>query len=365
MSELRPQVDVADAPTTTPTDAKKLSDAPHQRASVNDAGETISVCMIVRDASASWDSQLWRTLESVRPHVDELCILDTGSADNTLARLRGYASRSDTPVVVGEFEWRHDFAAARNASFALASSDWLMWLDSDDLVRGGEHLRDVLRLCGGVDYVSAYYALALPGDAFDCTLPMRLARRQANPRWFGVVHEILADPDEVHHAVVNPRLLKVFHLRNEGWMKSARRNLDILLRAEEAGVDDDGRGRAYWKLLLGEQHAMLGELHADVGEFERAVEPLREAVRLDSEGGQIRVRALQGLAGVYRALGSPGMAGVAAADAEDGFAAVRWGLASPEFYGYVDEEFFRDGAPTPVVTTLSWRERAERQGFAL
>ncbi len=71
----------------------------------------LSLCMIVRDEEAC----LERCLQSVREAVDEIVILDTGSGDATKAIAARYADR------VEDYAWRDDFAAARNASFALAT----------------------------------------------------------------------------------------------------------------------------------------------------------------------------------------------------------------------------------------------------
>lgn len=76
-----------------------------------------------------------RLLASVRPWVDEMLVLDTGSTDNTA----GVAAEAGARVA--HFGWVDDFAAARNAALALAGGDWHVVLDADEwLVSGGEAL---------------------------------------------------------------------------------------------------------------------------------------------------------------------------------------------------------------------------------
>ena len=83
-----------------------------------------SLCMIVKDEAAV----LERCLDSVKTLVDEMIIVDTGSADGTKEIIKSYAGR------LYEYDWQDDFSAARNYSFSLASSDYCLWLDADDVL---------------------------------------------------------------------------------------------------------------------------------------------------------------------------------------------------------------------------------------
>jgi glycosyltransferase involved in cell wall biosynthesis len=76
-----------------------------------------------------------RCLDSARPWVDEMLVLDTGSADATpqIAAHRG--------ARVANFKWVDDFAAARNAALALTDAPWCLVLDADEwIAQGGESL---------------------------------------------------------------------------------------------------------------------------------------------------------------------------------------------------------------------------------
>ena len=84
----------------------------------------LSLCMIVRDEEAD----LPTCLESVKGVVDEICIVDTGSNDRTVAIAEGYGAR------VEHFTWCDDFSAARNASLAMAQGDWILVLDADEIL---------------------------------------------------------------------------------------------------------------------------------------------------------------------------------------------------------------------------------------
>jgi glycosyltransferase involved in cell wall biosynthesis len=87
----------------------------------------LALVMIARDEARA----IARALESARPHVDRMIVLDTGSVDATaeIARAAG--------AEVFDFAWRDDFAAARNAALVHSDADWNLILDADEWIAGG------------------------------------------------------------------------------------------------------------------------------------------------------------------------------------------------------------------------------------
>lgn len=98
----------------------------------------MAVCIIVKD-ELEW---IGAAVNSVRPYVAEINVYDTGSTDGTLELFQGMAAEPRTPIRVGRGEWRRDFSWAREQSFAMASpgTDWILWIDADDVVLGAENL---------------------------------------------------------------------------------------------------------------------------------------------------------------------------------------------------------------------------------
>lgn len=66
---------------------------------------------------------------------DECVVVDTGSTDGTAELARRCGAR------VIDFEWRDDFAAARNASLRAATGDWAFVLDIDERIAPGDFAR--------------------------------------------------------------------------------------------------------------------------------------------------------------------------------------------------------------------------------
>ena len=125
--------------------------------------ERLSLCMIVRDE----EERLPRCLESVQGLVDEIVVVDTGSEDGTVEIAKKFGAR------IGYFAWCDDFAAARNESLRLASGDWILWLDADDLLPAEGHAR-IRRLIGQGRDKGYFFVLDDQGYEKVSCLQMRL-----------------------------------------------------------------------------------------------------------------------------------------------------------------------------------------------
>ncbi|MEB3337897.1 MAG: glycosyltransferase [Leptolyngbyaceae bacterium] len=84
----------------------------------------LSFCMIVKNEEIA----LPNCLNSVKHVVDEIVVLDTGSTDRTTAIAR------DLGATVYNFQWCHDFSAARNECLKYAHGDWVLVLDADEIL---------------------------------------------------------------------------------------------------------------------------------------------------------------------------------------------------------------------------------------
>jgi len=148
---------------------------------------TISLCMIVKNEQETLD----RCLQSVRDVVDEIIIVDTGSKDRTKEVARKWTQ------YIFDYEWTHDFAAARNFAFFKATMDYILWLDADDvlLLKDSQELLQLKQfLSPEVDAVSMQYHCDFDeyGNVTLNVRRTRLVRRSKNYQWQGVVHEDLS-----------------------------------------------------------------------------------------------------------------------------------------------------------------------------
>jgi glycosyltransferase involved in cell wall biosynthesis len=147
---------------------------------------SLAICMIVRNESAS----LSRCIASLGHIYDELCIVDTGSDDSTVE-----VARSLGAMVVVERSFSDelgclcDFAAARNASLDIASAEWILQIDADEVPDQQWHealLQHVARRRTGA------IAVELTTGAMTFAA-VRLFSRDPRHRYVGLVHEHLAE----------------------------------------------------------------------------------------------------------------------------------------------------------------------------
>lgn len=196
---------------------------------------TISLCMIVKNE----EKVLARCLDSVREIADEIIILDTGSTDDTMKIAGQYTDH------VYPFAWVDDFSAARNASFARATMDYILWLDADDVIEDADRARFLelkKTLPSHVDVAMLQYKVAFDRDG-NCTFHYfreRLVRRAGGYLWQEPVHEHL-----VIHGKVEQYEIAVTHRPGPRPMASTR-NLDIYRGQEEKGAPLSTRALYYY-----------------------------------------------------------------------------------------------------------------------
>ncbi|TGY44197.1 glycosyltransferase [Clostridium sartagoforme] len=85
---------------------------------------TLSLCMIVKNE----EKYIAKSIDSVKDIVNEIVIVDTGSTDSTLDILKNYN------VKLYNYKWENDFASARNFAINKIKSDWILFLDADEIL---------------------------------------------------------------------------------------------------------------------------------------------------------------------------------------------------------------------------------------
>lgn len=242
----------------------------------------ISLCMIVKNE----EDVLGRCLDSAKAIADEIIIVDTGSTDRTKQIASQYTN------LIYDFDWIDDFAAARNASFAKASGDYILWLDADDLILDKDrdaflHLKETLP--DDVSAVMMKYNVAFDaqGNPTFYYYRERLIRNGLGMRWEGAVHEAIAPIGRVIHSDI-----AITHKKMHSG--DPDRNLRIFEKQIASGAPLEPRHEFYYarELYYHEQ-------------YEKAIQIFRRF--LDGKQGWVEncIDACQQLANCYYKLNRP------------------------------------------------------------
>ncbi len=161
--------------------------------------------------------------------ADRVIVVDTGSTDGTAQMAKNLGAD------VFSFDWCDDFSAARNYSFSLADSDYVMWLDADDYISASD-VDEIKRIVkeGGFDVAMLKYK---SGDL--TYYRERILRRAMNFEWCGAVHEVITPRGEIKYfsAAIEHKKIKP---------TDPMRNLLIYQKQIAKGVRLDERQKFYY-----------------------------------------------------------------------------------------------------------------------
>lgn len=240
----------------------------------------LSVCMIVKNEAEA----LPRALASLAPlgAEAEVVVVDTGSEDDTVAIATAHGAK------VGRFAWTGDFAAARNASLALATGAFILVLDADEEVVA-DTVPGLLATLerGEIDALDVVIESLMPDDKRQVHHYLRVFRRYPDVAFRHAIHEQIWPSLAPHAPRVATSDLRILHhgyaLDPEALERKQQRNLDAAL---EVLVDHPDDGFYLY-------HAGLGYL--TLGETKTALKWLERALR-HTEAGVARAPVLNAIA---------------------------------------------------------------------
>ncbi|HEY8005110.1 MAG TPA: glycosyltransferase [Phenylobacterium sp.] len=203
----------------------------------------LALVMIARDEARG----IARALESARPHVERMIVLDTGSADDTRAMAEACGAE------VFDFAWCDDFAAARNAALAHSDAAWNLVLDADEWIEAGaEALAPASLPAGGGGFLGEVrIASRMDAEGGGGLAQAWIAR--VLPRGVGYVGRIHEQP-----ASGLPRVRLPLTVGHDGYLaenleRKGGRNETLLMRELEAAPQDP-----YLWFQLAKEHQSRG-----------------------------------------------------------------------------------------------------------
>lgn len=293
----------------------------------------IALAQIIKDTEPI--DIIARCWYSVLPYVDGAYITVNGKTDKETKEAKILISqmkeviekRGYKNVVIDYIKWEKDFAKARNHNFSQVDKkyEYIIWLDADDVLRGGGNLKGIEDLIRGKDIGAVFFnylykvemgeedGKIIVKNVLIEHLRERLIKNDGTYKWVSPIHETLI-PQRVTQQTDN-QSCDVVHLTSDSRFESAMdRNIDILETQLESQGDKkdprtiyylaksyfDMRTKEYWdkaeKLITmylegsevntpsgwGEERAQaweyLSEIYRERGEFNKAVKCIANAL---------------------------------------------------------------------------------------
>lgn len=224
----------------------------------------LSLCMIVRNE----EHCLASCLASVRPLVKEIVVVDTGSTDAT----REVAAAAGACVY--DFGWCDDFAAARNYSLELATGEWILVLDADEVLEpvGREEMAELLAADGVEGYFVTVRSYLDSGCEAVEDMVVRLFRNRPVYRFEGAIHEQVAGTIKRHNngGGLACSGLVIHHMgylsREIGTKDKRRRNIRVIEKALAGRPSDP-----FLLYSLGIEYLLSGRTDEGISCLERAL----------------------------------------------------------------------------------------------
>lgn len=227
--------------------------------------------------------QLERCLDTCKDLFDEIVIVNLGASEEQLTIARKFTNK------IYPFDFADDYAAARNFSFACATSEYAMWMDPDDQIWPADLSQlKVLKkvLSRNIDAVVMNYNIGFDDHGY-VTLSQcreRIIKRAAGLEWQDPIHEFIPLRGNVRTAditITNTEIHKADPVKN----------LAIYQRATEGGVQFTSHG------IL----SYARDLRAAKREAE-AIEAYRHFIRLDDSSPEDYASAFFELSLLYQGM---------------------------------------------------------------
>lgn len=212
---------------------------------------SISLCMIVKNE----ERVLARCLDSLASAMDEIIIVDTGSADATKEIAKRYTDN------VYDFKWTGSFADARNFAASKATKEYIYTADADEYLDADnqEKLKQLKAiLMPEIEMVQMLYCTRGENNTvynFEKEYRPKLYRRLRPFVWIDPIHETLRTAPVVYDSEI-----EIEHCP-EG--NHAARDLKALLQA--------GMREGYFSQKLHHMYAMELYHSGSDGDFEDAI----------------------------------------------------------------------------------------------
>jgi tetratricopeptide (TPR) repeat protein len=194
-------------------------------------GKKIALGMIVRGDEPP--EMIKRCLDSIAKWVDGIFVTVTTPDKGVVSVLQEYGAN------ITYFKWVKDYSKARNFNLKSVPKEyeWYLWLDADDVFRGGDKLGEVISRAESMNAMSVFmnYLYHVEMDETNTKikniitqhLRERLVKNNGAYKWIAPIHETLIEQHPT--TKIETDMCDVLHLsNNERFEKALKRNIEIL-----------------------------------------------------------------------------------------------------------------------------------------
>ncbi|WP_020375377.1 tetratricopeptide repeat-containing glycosyltransferase family 2 protein [Sulfobacillus thermosulfidooxidans] len=222
---------------------------------------SISAAMIVKNEAGTIADAVKQLLKA----VDEVVVVDTGSEDDTVALAKEAGAK------VFSYTWQDDFGAARNEALSHVQSDWVLFVDGDEVLE--EEDIEVPQIIAGLfnaqdpPFIFRIVQVNHMGNTIEPNYDMsRLFPTRFGLRWWGRIHEQVGPPEGGVFATIYNRPVARIRLHHTGYQpdvmlqkQKLERNIALLRKT----VEEDPQDVAAWG-FLGREYYLIGQLEEAV-----------------------------------------------------------------------------------------------------
>ena len=213
----------------------------------------ISACLIVKNE----EKNIEKCFKSIKPLVDEIIVIDTGSNDKTIDIAKKYTDN------IFMQKWEDDFSIARNFAIDQANGEFILFLDADEYFTSYYDFKKFLVNEESQERLKDSYLIKISNvesNSNECFidefLAVRLFKKSSNIRYEGKIHEQIISSS----GILTTGIIKDIKLYHTGYSTSelqrkAERNIKLL---EAELKDSSNKKRLYG--YLAETYQYLGDL---------------------------------------------------------------------------------------------------------
>ncbi|WP_297637961.1 glycosyltransferase family 2 protein [uncultured Clostridium sp.] len=195
--------------------------------------KTISACIIAKNEEKS----LERCLESLENIVDEIILVDTGSADKTVEIAKRFG------VKVYFEKWEDDFSKARNKALDYATKEYILYIDCDEYLVGKEWRNLKKQLDDRYEGYNIVLTNIIDKKETLENQSFRIFKNKSHYRFNGKIHEQILECilKENTESEIGSMPLQIYHLGYDGnecnIVEKQKRNFRIYEKYDENEKD--------------------------------------------------------------------------------------------------------------------------------